>query len=92
MILIKSVFTFVQGYFDEAKMQDKVIGHKAYRKRAALKNNLIFAGNKSEDKIQGNGDSEKCFEPNFNYRGLFLNTYIITGSMDQGSLQILTNL
>ena len=89
MILIKSVFTFVQGYFDEAKKQDNVIGNKAYRKRAALKNNLIFAGNKSGDKIQGNGDSEKCFKPNSNYKSLFLNI-CITWCMDQGSLQILS--
>ena len=55
-------------------MQDLVIGHEANRMRAILKNKLTPDGQKSGDKIQGNGDSEKCFEPNTNYKGLFLST------------------
>ena len=35
--------------------------------RATLKNTLKFDGQKSGDKIQGDGDSKKCFEPNANY-------------------------
>ena len=70
-------------------MQSEVINHEANRKRAVLKNTLIFAGQKSEDKVHGDGDSEKCFEKNSNYDGLFLNSYI-TWCMDQGSLQILS--
>ena len=66
-------------------MYKTVTGHKANRRRITLKNNLIFANKTSGDKIQGNGDSEKCFEPNLNYNSLFLNAYI-TWSMDQGSL------
>ena len=69
----KSVFALVQEYFEEAKIQDKVIDHKPNRKRATLKKKLTFDGQKSGDKIQGNGDSEQCFEPNTNYKGLFLN-------------------
>ena len=47
--------------------------------RVTLKNRLTLDGQRdwsleSGDKIQGNGDSEQCFEPNTNYKGLFLNT------------------
>ena len=72
-------------------MQTNVINHKASRKRAALKNSLTFAGQKSEDEVHGDGSSKQCFEPNSNYKSLFLNTYI-TWSMDQGSLQTLSIL
>ena len=65
---------FLQEYFEEAKIQNKVIGHKPNRVRATLKNKLTLDGQKSGDKIHGNGDSEKCFEPNTNYKGLFLST------------------
>ena len=43
--------------------------------RTTLKHKLSSDGQKSGDKIQGNGDSEKCFEPNNNYRCLFLNNF-----------------
>ena len=72
----RSFVSFVQEYFEEAKERKKVINHKANRKRAVLKNSLTFAGKKSGDTVQGDGDSKKCFEPNSNYRRLFLNTYI----------------
>ena len=42
--------------------------------RATLKDKLTSDGQKSGDKIQGYGNSEKCFEPNPNYKCLFLNT------------------
>ena len=56
-------------------MQDIVIHHKANRVRTTLKDRLTSDGQKSGDKIQnleeighdGNGDSEKCFEPNTNF-------------------------
>ena len=67
-------------------MQNKVINHKANRKRAALKNPLIFANQKSGDKVHGNGDSEKCFEPNTNYGGLLL---ILKGHWKQAKKKIL---
>ena len=51
-----------------------MIDHKANRVRTTLKDKLTSDGQKSGDKIQGHGDSEKCFEPNTNYRCLFLNT------------------
>ena len=70
----KNVFDLVQEYFEEASQQDFLINHKPNRVRATLKNKLTHDGQNSGKKIQGNGDSEKCFEPNTNYKGLFLNT------------------
>jgi hypothetical protein len=36
-----------------------------------LQNKLISDGQKSQENIQGNGDSAKCFEANANYKCLF---------------------
>ena len=71
---MRCFFSFIQEYFEDAKVRPKVINHKANRKRAALKNTLTFAGQTSGDKMLRNGDSGKCFEPNANYKSLFLNT------------------
>ena len=37
----------------------------------------MFDGKTSGDKIIRNGDSGKCFEPNANYKSLFLNTVCV---------------
>ena len=59
-------------------MRPKVINHKANRKRAALKNTLIFPGQKSEDIVHGDGASKQCFEPNSNYKSLFFKYVVFT--------------
>ena len=73
----KNVFALIQEYFEEASQQELVIDHKSNRMRVTLKNRLTLGQKdwslESGDKIQGNGDSEQCFEPNTNYKGLFLN-------------------
>lgn len=67
----KIVFAFIQEYFEEVSQQDPVIDHKANRRRVTLQNKLISDGQKSQENIQGNGDSAKCFEANANYKCLF---------------------
>ena len=58
----------------KVSQNDSLIHHKSNRVRVTLKNELTFDGQTSGDKIQRNGNSEKCFEPNANYKSLFLNS------------------
>ena len=70
-----SICAFIQEYVEVVSQYDMNWNHKVHRVRATLKNKLTFDGQKSGDKIQnleeigheGNGDSEKCFEPNTNF-------------------------
>ena len=70
MINSKFMKDVIQDYFDVVSKYNSTRNHKGHRTRVKLKQRVIH-GERSRDKVQGHGDYDKCFSPNFNFQGQF---------------------